>query len=175
MPAEVLTPEGEDARPVVGFFGKLPATGDFVWRGLPDAFRRNWDAWLTRHIAPLQRDGPALPPQGLRFRLPSGRRLAAGVILPSQDSAGRLFPLSLLLIAEGALTRQQIDRWCDAALALAPEAFSPEDLWLALDALPAPDAEGPTGAPLQLWTLGRPEVAVDAQDPGPALRQLLAP
>ena len=31
MPDEVLTSDDE-SRPVVGFFGKLPATGDFVWR-----------------------------------------------------------------------------------------------------------------------------------------------
>ena len=53
MPDEVLTPGGADARrPVAAIFGKLPATGDFVWRGLPDAFRKHWDFWLTRHIAP---------------------------------------------------------------------------------------------------------------------------
>jgi len=42
MPDEVLTPgqPQDDQRPVAGFFGKLPATGDFVWRGLPDGFRK---------------------------------------------------------------------------------------------------------------------------------------
>ncbi|MFC3086593.1 type VI secretion system-associated protein TagF [Tabrizicola soli] len=173
MPDEVLTPE--DDRPVAGFFGKLPATGDFVWRGLPDAFRPNWDAWLTRHIAPLLRDGATFPPGGLRFRLPSGGRLAAGVILPSQDSAGRRFPLSLLLIAEGELTADQIDRWSDAALALSPDSLAPDALWLALDTLPAPAPGAPPDGPLLLWTPGHPPLPAQASDPAPALRSLLSP
>lgn len=170
MPDEVLTPE-EERRPLAGFFGKLPATGDFVWRGLPDAFRRNWDAWLTRHIAPLLRDGATFPPGGLRFRLPSGGRLAAGVILPSRDSAGRRFPLSLLLIAEGELTPAQIDRWSDAALALPRE--TPDDLWLALDTLPAPDPGPPAEGPPLLWTLAHPPLPTKASDPAAALAALL--
>jgi type VI secretion system protein ImpM len=173
MPDEVLTPE-EDRRPVAGFFGKLPTTGDFVWRGLPDAFRKRWDAWLTHNVAPLHREGRALPPGGLRFRLPSGGRLAAGVILPSQDSAGRLFPLSLLLIAEGDLTPTQIDLWCDAALELPVSDLTADSLWLSLDALPAPEPIGSASGALQLWAPDRPAEETDAADPTEALRQLLS-
>lgn len=174
MPDEVLTPDDpdDDLRPVAGFFGKLPATGDFVARGLPDAFRQSWDAWLTRHIAPLQRRGLALPPGGLRFRLPSGGRLAAGVILFSQDSAGRQFPLSLLLIAEDDLTPHQIDAWCDAALALEPTTLSPDALWHALDALASPVPAGPVTGPMQLWTPGHPAHDADATAPVPTLQDL---
>jgi len=174
MPDEVLTPEEHERRPLAGFFGKLPATGDFVWRGLPAAFRKPWDAWLTRHIAPLQREGTSFPEGGLRFRLPSGGRLAAGVITPSEDSAGRQFPLSLLLIAEGDLTPDQIDPWCDAALALDPATLAPDPLWLALDALPAPSPQGKASGPMDLWT---PEHAftADPANPDIALRALLPP
>lgn len=170
MPDEVLTADIDD-RPVAGFFGKLPATGDFVWRGLPDAFRRHWDDWLTRHVAPLQREGTDLPAGGLRFRLPSGGRLAAGVIVPSRDSAGRLFPLSLLLIAEADLTLAQIDTWCDAALELSRE--TPDDLWSALDALPAPRPQGMASGPMQLWAAGQPPQGTYPAAPGAALAQLL--
>jgi type VI secretion system protein ImpM len=174
MPDEVLSgPVPDDARPVAGFFGKLPSTGDFVSRGLPDAFRKKWDAWLTQHVAPLQRDGRTFPTGGLRFRLPSGGRLAAGLILPSQDSAGRLFPLSLLLIAEGDLTQAQIDPWCDAALALHPDTLAPEPLWYALDALPTPEPSGPATGTLHLWIHDGPPVVTDAADPTLALQQLL--
>lgn len=172
MPDEVLS-EDDDHRPLAGFFGKLPTTGDFVWRGLPDAFRRHWDAWLTRHIAPLLRDGATFPPGGLRFRLPSGGRLAAGVILPSEDRAGRQFPLSLLLIAEADMAVHQIDNWCDAALTLDRETCSLDELWADLDALSAPPAAGPATGPMQLWTQGQPSISAQPQAPETALRQLL--
>lgn len=170
MPDEVLDETGDD-RPVAGFFGKLPATGDFVWRGLPDTFRKPWDAWLTRHVAPLQRKGTTFPQGGLRFRLPSGGHLAAGVIVPSEDSAGRLFPLSLLLIAERDLTPAEIDPWCDAALALARE--TPDDLWQALDALPIREPQGIATGPMQLWAPDHPPLATDPAEPGTTLAQLL--
>ncbi len=172
MPDEVLT-EGEDRRPVAAIFGKLPATGDFVWRGLPEAFRKHWDFWLTRHIAHLQRHGQSFPPGGLRFRLPSGGRLAAGVIVPSRDKAGRHFPLSLLLLADGDLTPLQIDPWCDTALALEPETLAADDLWHALDALPSPIPTGAATGPMQLWTPGQEAIATDPATPEAALKQLL--
>lgn len=172
MSDEVLT-QDDDHRPVAGFFGKLPATGDFVWRGLPDAFRKAWDTWLTRHIAPLQRDGRVFPPAGLRFRLPSGGHLAGGVILPSEDSAGRLFPLSLVLIADGDLSPGQIDLWCDAALALRPATLAPDPLWHALDALPGADPQGEVIGPMQLWGAGGPLLSCASSDPREALLQLI--
>ena len=173
MPEELLAPTDDDRRPVAGFFGKLPVTGDFVARGLPEAFRRNWDAWLSRHILPRQRES-GLPPGGLRFRLVSGGRLAAGLILPSTDSAGRLYPLSLILIAEGGLTQAQIDAWCDAALTLPVATLAPDALWLALDALPAPLPEGEATGPLQLWTPDQPPDPAGSGDPEDALNRLLS-
>ncbi|MFO1203710.1 MAG: type VI secretion system-associated protein TagF [Tabrizicola sp.] len=173
MSDEVLTdPDEDDRRPVAGFFGKLPTTGDFVWRGLPDAFRKHWDFWLTRHVAPLQRHDRTFPDGGLRFRLPSGMRLAAGVILPSRDSADRRFPLSLLLIADGNLTPPRIDPWCDAALALYPQTLGADDLWHALDALPAPELEGSVAGEMQLWSQAHPPVTTDPADPTAALDAL---
>ena len=174
MSDEVLT-QDDDHRPVAGFFGKLPATGDFVWRGLPDAFRKAWDAWLTRHIAPLQRDGRDFPSGGLRFRLPSGGHLAAGVILPSEDSAERLFPLSLVLLADGDLSPGQIDLWCDAALALHPATLAPDSLWHALDALPGPDPQSEVTGLMQLWRTGGPPHSCTATEPGGTLRLLFVP
>ncbi|MGL4238478.1 type VI secretion system-associated protein TagF [Tabrizicola sp.] len=178
MPSEVLTgADSEDTRPVAGFFGKLPSTGDFVTRGLPEAFRRNWDVWLTREVAPLQREGLAFPTGGLRFMLASGGRTAAGVILPSQDSVGRAFPLSIMLIAKGTLDRQAIDNWCDEALSLlSPDAPAPlpDDLWQALDSLPMPAPEGPASGPMHLWTRGQSPLATSPDNPDDALRRLLA-
>jgi type VI secretion system protein ImpM len=169
MPDEILTPD-DSQRPVAGFFGKLPTTGDFVWRGLPDAFRRAWDVWLTRHIAPLQRRGVSFPEGGLRFRVPSGGRSAAGMILPSRDSADRLYPLALLLIADGSLSPEAIDHWCDGALLLDPLRLGPDPLWHALDALPAPQPEGPATGPALFWALGHPVCETIATDPDNVLQ-----
>jgi type VI secretion system protein ImpM len=86
-----------------GWYGKLPASGDFVTRRLPPSFIEPWDAWLNAML------------QGSRARLGAGWRDAflsapawrfvlapgvicqqgwAGVIVPSVDSVGRYFPLT---------------------------------------------------------------------------------
>ena len=167
--AEGAAPEPEDTRPIAGFFGKLPGTGDFVERGLPPAFRRNWDGWLTRHIAPRHRAGAVWPEGGLRFRLISGGYTAAGLILPSQDSAGRAFPLSVMVIARGELEIETIDQWCAAALPLVHAATvlptDPDALWYDLDALDAPEPSGETpgaaNGPMLLWTSASPPQIFD--------------
>lgn len=158
-----------------GFFGKLPSTGDFVARGLPDGFRRNWDAWVTRHLAPLQRDGATWPAGGVRFRLLSGGRIAAGVILPGADGAGRQFPLSLILIGPALPGAGDLDPWCDAAAQVAAEQALPDALWQALDALPEPDGTGPAagGPALVLWTKGQAPRAADPADPSGPLAALM--
>ncbi len=167
MPAEFLTD-----RPAAGFFGKLPATGDFVARGLPDAFRRNWDRWVSAHVAPRQRAGADWPAGGLRFRLRSGGRVAGGVIVASCDSAGRLFPLSLILAGDGLPGPAALDPWCDAAAALG-NGLAPDALWQALDALPLPEgADGPPEA-LVVWTGGAAPVAADPADPAQAIDAFL--
>ena len=37
-----------------GLYGKLPAHGDFVWRGWPDALVARLDGWLTAGVAALR-------------------------------------------------------------------------------------------------------------------------
>jgi type VI secretion system protein ImpM len=149
-----------------GFFGKIPAAGDFVARGLSPAFRKAWDLWVTRHLIPLL-DGE-WPAGGLRFRLASGGRVAAGVVVPSADAAGRRFPLSLVVIAPGLPLPEALDPWCDAALAAAGPSLlgqaGPDDLWAALEALDVPEvaAEGPG---LALWRRG--EEAEECAPDGP--------
>ncbi len=159
---------GDHAQP--GFFGKIPSTGDFVGRGLPDSFRRSWDLWLTRHIAPRQKMAAHGPDGGLRFRLVSGGRVAAGVIVPSVDSVGRRFPVSLVLVASNLPAPDALDPWCDAAIAL-DRHQAPDDLWADLDALPVPSGDGPTDV-LLLWTKGQEVLAADPVAPAQALDRL---
>lgn len=156
----------DDNRPVAGFFGKLPSIGDFVERGLPPAFRRSWDHWLTTHIAPRARAGARFPQGGLRFKLVSGGTTAGGVILPSRDSVGRVFPLTLLAFAGGGMQPASIDRWSDEAVAAFEPGVAPEALWAMLDALAPPKTTAAAGEPcIWLWAANRqPEVFSDSDD-----------
>lgn len=87
MPAEHLG---------TGFYGKIPATGDFVGRGLPGAFVQTWDRWVASHLAPLQSSGAWSEDLALRFLLgPDANGPMAGVVVTSNDRAGRRFPLTV--------------------------------------------------------------------------------
>jgi type VI secretion system protein ImpM len=89
----------------VGWYGKIPGTGDFVSRRLPSAFSNAWDRWLQSAIG------------GSRERLGAGWRDAflsmpvwrfvlspgmlgdnawAGIMVPSVDAVGRYFPLAVV-------------------------------------------------------------------------------
>lgn len=113
----------------LGLYGKLPAHGDFVRRALPKTFVDPWDAWLQAGIAAARaalgeawedawRDGPVW-----RFALPAGAcgpEAVAGVLVPSEDSVGRRFPLTLAAIfVAGAAAAQAEERWFDALERLA--------------------------------------------------------
>ncbi len=87
-----------------GFFGKLPARGDFVSRRLDHKFRAGFDEWLQKSIAISQRQlGEGWLPAYLnapiwRFVLGPdlcGEAPAIGVMMPSVDRVGRYFPLVL--------------------------------------------------------------------------------
>lgn len=89
----------------VGVFGKIPPHGDFITQGLPRDFTDLWDHWLQQSILASQE---SLGDQWLhyflvspvwRFALPSGAvnsQSWGGVILPSVDSVGRYYPLTLI-------------------------------------------------------------------------------
>ncbi len=91
-----------------GFYGKLPARGDFVRAGLPRDFVEAWDRWWQSMIpASRQSLGEAWVPAWLeapiwRFTLPAGLCGAGsvlGVWMPSVDRAGRYFPLTIAAVA----------------------------------------------------------------------------
>jgi type VI secretion system protein ImpM len=87
-----------------GVFGKLPARADFVARGLPASFTDPWHRWLVRGLTAARRElATAFEPAYMtapfwRFVIPPGAcgpAPAAGILLPSVDAVGRLFPLTL--------------------------------------------------------------------------------
>ncbi len=119
-----------------------------------NGFAAFWDGWAARHLAP-RRDG--WPEGGLRLRLVSGGRVAAGVVIPGADRVGRRFPLAAFVIAPKLPDPKALDAWCDAALAalrLAQEApLAPDDLADMLEGLTPPEGTGPDDAML-LWRRG---------------------
>ena len=80
-------------------FGKLPAHGDFVARGLAPEMRDALDNWLSGSIADARealREGyedafDSAPPW--RFVLPQGAGWIAGALAPSVDGVGRRYPI----------------------------------------------------------------------------------
>jgi type VI secretion system protein ImpM len=91
-----------------GFYGKIPARGDFVCVGLPRGFVDPWHAWIERMLVASRAElGEEWQPAWLeapvwRFALPSGLcgpNPAAGLWLPSVDRVGRYFPLTFAVVA----------------------------------------------------------------------------
>lgn len=87
----------------IGFFGKIPARGDFVRSGLPGSFINPWDSWL-QSVLPESRavlgDGwlsAWLEAPVWRFLIHPGicgSAAVLGVFMPSVDRVGRHFPLT---------------------------------------------------------------------------------
>jgi type VI secretion system protein ImpM len=88
----------------VCWYGKLPARGDFVGRGLPPRWRGDWDTWLQGGIAlaATKLDATALRERLGDFApwrylaLPGPREIWCGIIVASHDRVGRAFPLTLV-------------------------------------------------------------------------------
>jgi type VI secretion system protein ImpM len=87
----------------VSWYGKLPARGDFVGRGLPARWRNDWDGWLQRGLAlaATTLDAVALREHLGTFApwrylaLPTPGEIWCGIITASHDRVGRAFPLTL--------------------------------------------------------------------------------
>lgn len=93
----------------IGFFGKMPAHGDFVRRDLPGAIAEAWDPWLSGLMGAAREalGGDAWLDVYLTspvWRFAFGPDVAGpaqtGVLVPSVDRVGRYFPLVLVLPVE---------------------------------------------------------------------------
>jgi type VI secretion system protein ImpM len=96
---------------VIGVHGKIPARGDFVQAGLPRAFIDPWDCWMQRMLAASRAIlGEVWLPAWLeaavwRFALTPGTcgpDAVIGVWMPSVDSVGRYYPLTLAAVVADA-------------------------------------------------------------------------
>ncbi|HTH97165.1 MAG TPA: type VI secretion system-associated protein TagF [Stellaceae bacterium] len=123
-----------------GFYGKIPARGDFVSRRLDHSVVKPLDEWLQASIATSQRQlGDAWLPSYLdtpiwRFILGPGvcgETAVAGVLMPSVDRVGRYFPLVLATPLPGCVApirliesgRTWFDRVEDLALTSLEDRF----------------------------------------------------
>lgn len=87
--------------PSYGLFGKLPALGDFVSRGLAGDDLRRIDDWLARGMLALQGSSEQWLDSYLvspvwQCLIPAGRLCggaSAVALMPSVDRVGRYFPL----------------------------------------------------------------------------------
>ena len=87
-----------------GWYGKLPALGDFASRRLPPLFVEPWDRWLATGLSAWRDAEPGwveafLAAPTWRFALGAGLPFGdspgyAGVLMPSVDRVGRYFPLT---------------------------------------------------------------------------------
>jgi len=89
-----------------GWYGKLPALGDFAGRRLPAVFIEPWDRWLAGALA-TWRDSDEdwldafLSAPTWRFALGADMPFREspgymGVLMPSVDRVGRYFPLTVV-------------------------------------------------------------------------------
>jgi type VI secretion system protein ImpM len=161
-----------------GFYGKIPARGDFVRAGLPRDFIDPWDCWLQQVMAesrallgedwlPAWMEAPIW-----RFRLRPGlcgALPALGVFMPSVDKAGRHFPLTLACVGETNATGLGWLGQAEAVgLAALEHDLNPDQLTdrlLPNAANSAGSAEaGPAlpDGPCVWWTEGAPRVAPTA-------------
>lgn len=116
-----------------GWYGKLPALGDFASRRLAPAFVERWDGWLAQGLANWRERDPSWLDRYLGGPVwcfvaaagVLGPHAWVGVLMPSVDRVGRYFPftvaapLPVTAAAHGALLRH----WLLGAAALAAEAL----------------------------------------------------
>jgi type VI secretion system protein ImpM len=168
-----------DATPATpGWYGKLPSTGDFASRRLPHETIEPWDTWLAEEIATLKEQSESwlnayLESPTWRFVVPArwvtpGQTgVLAGVLMPSVDSVGRYFPLSIMAplraMPHSFTALQALLGWLHALDDLAADALQEdwpiEVLEGALARLPAPsfDEHSETDGALQIAQLARSE------------------
>jgi len=137
MPASPVT--AHDTTVAAGWFGKMPALGDFASRRLPVQWIEAWDNWLQHElvrsraalgdddwlslylVAPVRRfwlaPGLLAPPAWL------------GVLMPSVDSVGRHFPFTLATALPAGhdelVDALANERWLDAADDVARQVLDP--------------------------------------------------
>ncbi|WP_287103544.1 type VI secretion system-associated protein TagF [Mesorhizobium sp.] len=165
-----------------GFYGKMPATGDFVTRRLPRDFVRIWDRWLAQHIVPLIGSETWPRTTALRFLAgPAAFGASAGIILQSADRVGRQFPLSVVAqLPDASVRLADAEAWFagieEDAFAAQRGELTPDELDAALSVLPVPLVEPGEEiiSDMVMWTARSDIFDIDPLSPQPTLEQIFA-
>jgi type VI secretion system protein ImpM len=149
------------------WFGKLPGTGDFAYRRIDRHFQNIWDDWLQEGLMQLRMQQadwvtPYLNAPIWFFSIGQGlisNKNWVGVMMPSVDSVGRYFPLTLVAHLpestgpHGGDVHLEIAQWWSRCAQLASAALHHDMDAANFDALlqssfVAPVHTGPLQAPL---------------------------
>ena len=160
-----------------GFYGKIPARGDFVRHALPPDFLNALDGWwqvalsgsraaLGGRWAEIWMEAPVW-----RFALAPGvcgAGAALGLWLPSTDKASRLFPLTIAAVAPTWRELARGNAFLEAAEAIGFRALEddtgPDELAAAVAFIPGGEAlEEPAAGSGSWWTDGSPLVSPAAR------------
>ncbi len=161
-----------DVSPRFGFYGKIPARGDFVRSGLPRGFIDSWDDWLrqmmdgSRQIVGAPWVDAWMEAPIWSFRLPRnvcGPDHVMGVFMPSVDRAGRYFPLTIACVSDTALPDGWLATAQAAGLAALELDLDPDGMTRMLTDAPPPDVFPPmvlhpAETTCSWWTEGAPRV-----------------
>jgi type VI secretion system protein ImpM len=124
-----------------GFFGKIPATGDFVAAALPRIFVDRWDRWMSMELRARPAEGE-LDLRAWRFIVKAGifgDQPCAGVWRMSEDRVGRRYPFAVVRLGPPP---EPCDLWFDRVARIAAgavEEFRGQE-WISdcIEALPEP-------------------------------------
>lgn len=151
---------------MIGYFGKIPAHGDFVSRGLPPSLLEAWDTWLQQCMLESQRQ---LGEQWLTHYLTSpvwrfaispgilGPEGLGGVMMPSVDRVGRYFPLMVAATGAPPLLDwfQKQGAWYDEIEEMARASLDPAFRLEQFDTVPDPVAPADAACDPAAMELGR--------------------
>lgn len=117
----------------MGFVGKLPSQADFVRQHVTDRVGGELDRWLVKATQTFLSAKAELPPAAVRFVFsgPGCESVAIGVLVPSRDQVGRMFPLAIYTTLPAPLAARHAMglplaylRFLDDAEAIALEALN---------------------------------------------------
>lgn len=144
-----------------GYYGKIPAHGDFVRSRADVAFVAAWDAWLQDGLAAsraeLAEDWEQAYQNAPIWRFCFGPKICGphpmiGVMMPSQDRVGRRFPLTVFHPVSQDLSQNALDlepfmtKLEDIALLALTEQLDKSQFSARLDTLVLPDLPATDGA-----------------------------